>query len=337
MGGGASAAKSAPPSGPICAAMPAEPTFKALDLNEEIDGLFDTVKVLFTDLTKLNDKLNDQIKDVMGDDNLLALEQKNRDLGDKSKFPAPGKAGDETANLSAMVRNGVIAGRAGIDPSLPEAEVKKIRALVAKPDLKKADEEAKKTMGKQKDKVLPKVDASKAKEGIVEISLPPSFDKEAVKGKERKLLDKVLVLFELVQKVGNTEIKELKGRIEGVLKEIKEKAGPSKLTAVAKEKTKDMGMGDKLKYLKEKGGELKENGMSAAVVKDFMMVLVNKVRALGQIFVEAWGNAVTYAMKYEVDAKFIEDCPAAPKKEDYFPTTFGTAKGSEAREKVGGR
>lgn len=58
--------------------MPAEPVFKALDLSPDIDGLFDTVKVIFTDLTKLNEELNTGIKEVMTDTTLLALEQKKQ-------------------------------------------------------------------------------------------------------------------------------------------------------------------------------------------------------------------------------------------------------------------
>jgi len=307
--------------------MPKEPEFKALYLSPDIDGLFDTVKVIFTDLTKLNEELNTGIKEVMTDTTLLALEQKNKDLKEESKFPQAVE-GDEAGNLTAMLMNAIAGARDAYEPAFTEAEIKKIRAEQVKPEKKgekKANELAAKEMKTIGDKVLPKVDHSKAKEGIIEISLPVEFKMDALEGNRKPPMDTVKKLFDLVALVGNTKIKEIKTRIEETLKEIKEKASPSNLTAVAKDKTKDMGMGDKFKYMKEKGAEMGENAKSAAVLKDFMMVLLEKVKALGQMFVKGWMEAVVYAMKYEKDETFLDNCPAAPNPEVYFPMSFGAA------------
>jgi len=285
-----------------------------LGLSEDIDGVWPKVKAIFADMTKVNTDIVQAVKGIMEEKTLLSKYQKTKDDKDVN-FPPP-KDGDENGALLSLMVIAVAGGRAAFDPALKELaekEITDIRAEVAKPDMKKADQACGKAVPKVKEAVIPKVDHSKAKDGVILLSLPEKYKKDDVSGAPKVPLDTFMKLFDLVSEIGEKRIKEIKERIENQLKEVKEKAGPSKLSEACKEKTKDMGMGDKMKYMKQKGSELAENGKRATVLKDFLMVLINKVKDLGQLFLTAFTNAVKYAMKFEPDIEgFYGGLPAPP-------------------------
>jgi len=319
--------------------MPKEPEFLDLDLSKDIDAIWPKVQDIFKDMVKLNDEITTAVKLTMEEKALLSKYSKDKE--EKSADFPPNEEGDENGALQCLMTVAVAAGRQAFDEPMMakgKKEIEAIRKEAAKKsdkpaDKKKLDDMVNKAFPKVKDVVVPKVDHSKAKEGVILITLPDDYKQDKVSGAPKVPLDTFMKLFELVQEIGAKKIKEIKERIEKQLAEIKEKAGPSKLSEAAKDRTKDMGMGAKLTFLKTKGNELAENGKRAAILKEFMEVLINKVKELAQMFVNAFQNALKFAMKREPEVTaFFEGLPAPPNHTDIFPKAYAPPKEEEKEE-----